>query len=95
MNSENNNYEERLDKIFGKGTIWKHRTFRTVFDPYSSEWTKTSMQQKIDFLKNLKENNESLEQLLNDYEDRYLEQNRRDIAYSAKDALIKIVNFQL
>jgi hypothetical protein len=95
MDSQNNNYEERLDKIFVNGSLWKHRTFRTILDPYSSEWNQTSMQEKTDILKKLKENNESLEELLSDYEDRYLEQNRRDIVYSAKDALIKIINFQL
>lgn len=87
-----NHYEERLDKIFGKGSLWKHRSFRTVLDPYSSEWNQTTMQQKIEILKKLKLNNESLEILISDYEDRYLEQNRKDIAISAKDALIKIVN---
>ena len=87
-----NHYEVRLDKIFGKGSLWKHRSFRTVLDPYSSEWNQTTMQQKIEILKKLKLNNESLEILISDYEDRYLEQNRKDIAISAKDALIKIVN---
>ena len=87
-----NHYEERLDKIFGKVSLWKHRSFRTVLDPYSSEWNQTTMQQKIEILKKLKLNNESLEILISDYEDRYLEQNRKDIAISAKDALIKIVN---
>lgn len=87
-----NHYEARLDKIFGKGSLWKHRSFRTVLDPYSSEWNQTTMQQKIEILKKLKLNNENLENLISDYEDRYIEQNRKDIAISAKDALIKIVN---
>ncbi len=88
METEENYYERRLDKLFGKGTIWKHRTFRTVLDPYSTEWTLTSIEKKLNYLELLINSGEDLAQFISEYEDRYLEQNRRDIAMSVKDALI-------
>lgn len=39
-------YQEKLDKIFGKGSLWKHRTLRTLFDPNSSEYNQTTMDKK-------------------------------------------------
>ena len=88
METEENYYERRLDKLFGKGTIWKHRTFRTVLDPYSTEWTLTSIEKKLNYLELLINSGEDLAQFISEYEDRYLEQNRRDIAMSVKDDLI-------
>lgn len=43
-------YQEKIDKIFANGSLWKHRTFRTVLDPFSSEYDQTSMEQKIDYV---------------------------------------------
>lgn len=88
MKTEENYYERRLDKLFGKGTIWRHRTFRTVLDPYSTEWTLTSIEKKLNYLELLINSGEDLAQFINEYEIRYLEQNRSDIAGSVKDALI-------
>lgn len=41
---------ERMDRIF-KAPMWKHRTLRTIFDPFSSEWKETSMDKKVQILK--------------------------------------------
>ena len=45
------NYQQQLDKIFGKGSLWKHRTLRTVFDPFSSEYDNTTIDKKLEILK--------------------------------------------
>jgi hypothetical protein len=44
-------YQEKLDSIFGKGSLWRHRTLRTVFDPFSSEYDNTSIDEKLEILK--------------------------------------------
>ena len=88
-------YEQILDKHFGRGTLWKHRTFRTVLDPLSSEYDQTDMKQKVAYLKTLVDNGVNLEYLVFDYKQRYIEQNRRDIANEADAALARIVEFLL
>ena len=84
-------YEARMDLIFAKGDLWKHRTLRTVFDPSSSEWGNTTMQQKVAILKKIVENGENLYGLIDDYKDRYREQNRYDIANQTGNALAFII----
>ncbi|WP_118196182.1 hypothetical protein [Albibacterium indicum] len=37
VNKVDNFYEAQLGKVFGNGSMWKHRTFRTIFDPISSK----------------------------------------------------------
>jgi hypothetical protein len=85
-------YEARMDMIFANGHLWKHRTLRTVFDPPSSEWGNTTMHQKAAILKKIVENGENLYSLIDDYKDRYLEQNRRDIANETGNALAHIID---
>ena len=87
-------YEDRLDHIFGEGTLWQHRTFRTVFDPYSQEWHNTDMDEKIRILKKFISSGEHLASLIYDYKDRYESQNRRDISSAVEDALTKIMQYQ-
>lgn len=43
-------YQQKIDKIFGKGSLWKHRTLRTLFDPNSSEYNQTTMEKKLEIL---------------------------------------------
>ncbi|GIV43791.1 MAG: hypothetical protein KatS3mg035_0914 [Bacteroidia bacterium] len=50
---DNNTYEARLDKIFGNGSMWKHRSFRTILDPFSHEWSYTNYKEKIEILEKL------------------------------------------
>lgn len=88
-------YEFRLDTIFGKGSLWTHRTMRTVFDPHSSEWSDTTIEKKVEILRRIVLNNENLQDLIFDYKQRYLEQNREDIANSVEEALIILIGFAL
>lgn len=68
-------YEARLDRIFGKASIWQHRTLRTVFDPYSAEWAETDYGRKIEILEKVIASGENLEMLILEYKVRYIEQN--------------------
>jgi hypothetical protein len=90
-----NFYEARLDKIFGNGSMWKHRTFRTILDPFSSEWNGTDYDKKIEILEKVIASGEDLEILINDYKERYDEQNRKDISSSVESALTKLLQYRL
>ena len=85
-------YQEKIDKIFGKGSLWKHRTLRTLFDPYSSEYNQTTMDKKLEIMKTIKENEIDLTELLNDYKEFYTEENKIhvvDIADEGLEILLK------
>ena len=85
-------YQEKVDKIFGKGSLWKHRTLRTLFDPNSSEYNQTTMDKKLEILKKIKENEIDLTDLLNDYKEFYKEENKIhvvDIADEGLEILLK------
>jgi hypothetical protein len=92
---EDNYYEARLDKIFGNGSMWKHRTFRTILDPLSSEWNGTDYDKKIEILEKVVAAGEDLEVLISDYKERYDEQNRKDISSSVESALTKLLQYRL
>ncbi len=92
---DNNTYEARLDKIFGNGSMWKHRSFRTILDPFSHEWSYTNYKEKIEILEKLVASGEPLLSLILAYKLRYYEQNRDDIATSVEFALIQILQYQL
>ena len=95
MGREGNNYEARLDKIFGNGTLWQHRTLRTILDPYSEEWKHTELEEKIEILKKIVNSGENLEKLVSNFKDRYEDQNRKDISASAEAALAIVLQFNL
>jgi hypothetical protein len=88
-------YEIRLDSIFGKGSFWVHRTMRTVFDPYSSEWHSTNLDRKIEILNTIIENGESLKTIIVEYKQRYLDADRKDIADSIEDSLSILLEYSL
>lgn len=92
---EEDYYETRLDKIFGQGSIWQHRTFRTIFDPFSNEWNNTTYDRKIEILETVIENGENLELLIDNYKERYNNQNRKDIAKAVENALVKLLAYKL
>lgn len=92
--AEDNYYEARIDRIF-KCTIYKHRTLRTLFDRWSTEWNQTSMDKKYEILTRILEAGEDLETLIEEYKARYLEQNRVDIARSADEAVIILLQYKL
>ena len=88
-------YEDRMDKIFAHGQLWKHRTLRTIFDPGSSEWDNTTMDQKIEITKKIVCSGEDLYDLIFDYKDRYLEQDRRDISGRVTESVILLLSYNL
>jgi len=92
---DDNFYEARLDKIFGNGSMWKHRTFRTILDPFSSEWNGTDYNKKIEILEKVVAAGEDLEMLISEYKERYDEQNRKDISSSVESALTKLLQYRL
>jgi len=85
-------YQQKLDKIFGKGDLWKHRTLRTLFDPFSSEYDLTSMDKKVEILNTILENKISLTDLIQDYKDFYLEENKRNVVDAIEDGLINLLS---
>lgn len=80
-------YQQKIDKIFGKGSLWKHRTLRTLFDPYSSEYNQTTMDKKLEILKKIKDNGIDLSELLNDYKEFYTEENKIHVVDVADEGL--------
>lgn len=80
-------YQEKLDKIFSKGGLWKHRTLRTVFDPYSSEWDDTTINKKIEILKLINENEIDLMELIDEYKLFYLDENKPHVIKSVEEGL--------
>lgn len=80
-------YQQKIDKIFGKGSLWKHRTLRTLFDPFSSEYNLTTMDKKLEILNTIKENGINLNELLNDYKEFYTEENKIHVVDVADEGL--------
>ena len=92
---DDNKYEDRLDKIFAKGSMWEYRTFRTIFDPLSSEWDKTSFDKKIEILKKVVEAGEDLEFLISEYKECYNQKKRTDISNSVESAITQLLEYTL
>ncbi len=89
-------YQEIVDEIFGR--TYKHRTLRTIFDPFSSEWAETDMNKKIEILQIILNSRKiSLEQLIEGYKDYYTEEleNKRHVITSVEDSLIEILQHLL
>ena len=92
---DDENYSEaRIDRIF-KCSIYNHRTLRTIFDRWSSEWNQTTIDKKFEILTRILGAGEDLETLIGEYKERYLEQNRVDIARSVEEALIILLQYKL
>lgn len=88
-------YQEKLDKIFADGNVWKHRTLRTVFDPYSTEYEQTTLQEKVDILKKIKANNIEFQVIINQYKKFYIDENKRYVAEEVEGALIILLSNSL
>ena len=80
-------YQEKIDKIFGKGSLWKHRTLRTLFDPYSSEYNETTMDKKVEILKTIIGNKLNLKELILEYKEFYTEENKIHVVDVADEGL--------
>jgi len=84
-------YQEKLDKIFGKGSLWKHRTLRTLFDPYSSEYENTTMDRKVEIIKIIIENDISLKKLILEYKEFYRKENKLNVVAAVEDGLTNLL----
>jgi len=86
-------YQEKLDNIFANGSLWEHRTFRTVFDPYSNEYNNTSMEQKVKYLRKCNEKGLTLDELILGYKAFYIEENKPYVINSLEDGLIRLMTY--
>ena len=69
-------YQEVVDEVFG--SLYKHRTLRTLFDPNSSEWNKTTIEKKLEILnKMLKSDKITFQQLILGYKHFYTTETRK------------------
>lgn len=90
------NYQDIVDLAFHKN--YPHRSLRTVFDPFSTEWKQTSMEKKIEILfKTMETGDYNLNQLVEQYKDYYLFEleNKSHVVKSVEDALIRITEYLL
>ena len=78
-------YQDIVDEVFG--SMYKHRTLRTLFDPNSSEYNQTTMDKKLEILNKIKENEIDLTELLNDYKEFYTEENKIHVVDVADEGL--------
>jgi hypothetical protein len=84
-------YQEKLDQIFANGDLWKHRTFRTVLDPFSEEYKGTSQEQKIKYLKTSLNNGLDLTDIIEEYKLFYIQENKPYVAKSVDYALANLL----
>ena len=84
-------YQQKIDKIFGKGSLWKHRTLRTLFDPFSSEYEQTTMDKKIETLQTIVDNKISLTGLIQAYKDFYHEENKPNVVDAVEVGLTNLL----
>ena len=82
-------YQEVVDEIFG--SLYRHRTLRTLFDPSSSEWNDTTIEKKIEILKKILGSKKiSLDILILGYKHFYAKEltNKSHVLNSLEDGLI-------
>ena len=85
-------YQQKMDNIFAKGSLWKHRTLRTLFDPFSSEYEQTTMDKKIEIIKTILENNLNLMTIIKDYKQFYSEENKRHVIDAVEGGLTNLLS---
>ena len=89
-------YQEVVDEIFG--SLYKHRTLRTLFDPNSSEWNETTIEKKIEILNTiLKSDKITFQQLILGYKHFYSIElsNKSHVINSLEDGLIILLENSL
>lgn len=82
-------YQDIVDEIFGRN--FQHRTLRTIFDPFSSEWEQTSIERKIEILRIILNSEKiSLSTLVSSYKYYYSTEikNKKHVLDSLEDSLI-------
>jgi hypothetical protein len=80
-------FQEQLDQIFSPGKDWKHRSFRTILDPYSTEYSYTTMDEKIQIMRKIVKSETGLPTIIRKYKKHHLDQGRQDIVSSVEEAL--------
>lgn len=75
--------------------MWKHRTLRTLFDPFSSEYNQTTMDKKLEILKTIKDNGIDLTELLIDYKEFYTEENKIHVVDVADEGLERLLKEEM
>lgn len=81
-------YQDIVDEVFG--SMYQHRTLRTVFDPNSSEWDETTIDKKLEILKKLLASNKAtLDEILHSYRHFYQHElsNKGHVINSLQDGL--------
>lgn len=81
-------YQDIVDEVFG--SMYRHRTLRTLFDPSSSEWDDTTIDKKLEILKTLLGSNKAtLDEILNSYKHFYQHElsNKGHVVNSLQDGL--------
>ena len=89
-------YQEIVDEVFG--SMYAHRTLRTLFDPGSYEWDETTIENKITILKTILASNKiSLDQILRGYKHYYSHEltNKVHVLNSLQDGLSILLNYTL
>jgi hypothetical protein len=89
-------YQEIIDEIFG--SLYKHRTLRTLFDPNSSEWNDTTIEKKVEILKTILESKKiNLDKLIFGYKHFYSTElsNKGHVLNSLEDGLIILLENSL
>jgi len=82
-------YQALMDELFGSN--YKHRTLRTVFDPYSNEWSETNVDEKKSILKKILASKKiTLNELIRSYKLYHLYEPTyiKNVAESVEDSLI-------
>lgn len=92
--NENMHYQQKIDKIFAKGNLWKHRTLRTLFDPYSSEYEQTTIEKKLEILKTIRENKIDLNEIIEEYKMFYTEENKIHVVDVADAGLADLLKME-
>ena len=81
-------YQNIVDEVFG--SMYRHRTLRTLFDPNSSEWDKTDIDKKLEILKKLLDVSKiTLDEILKGYKHFYQYEldNKGHVLNSLQDGL--------
>lgn len=84
-------YQEKVDQIFAKGNLWKHRTLRTLFDPFASEYNETTMEKKVEIIRIIIDNKLNLSELILEYKEFYTEENKIHVVDVADEGLARLM----
>jgi len=87
------NYCEIVDTALGH-SMSKHRTLRTCLDPGSSEWSETTMPEKLEILKKVAVVKD-LSLIFMMYKMEYREMNKPHVADALEDGLTALLKYTL